>query len=100
MYSGEKDINKGIEYLNETCPEWINVIDLEKLDLSNCERCILGQLYGSYLSAVKVLDLDPHETANMGFSLRGYDYPFYNYNDLTRVWKRLIKEIREKKKNT
>jgi hypothetical protein len=35
----------GVAYLDEREPGWAAQIDLEVLDLSDCDRCVIGQLY-------------------------------------------------------
>jgi len=38
----------GIEHLDKTSPGWASKVDLDKLDLEDNQRCIVGQLVGNY----------------------------------------------------
>lgn len=40
--------NRGAELLDRIRPGWHNEIDLDTLEVSDFERCVLGQLYGNY----------------------------------------------------
>lgn len=40
----EQQINAGVEFLNEKFPGWHNEINLDRLDMMDCDRCVLGQL--------------------------------------------------------
>jgi hypothetical protein len=46
-------INRGRAWLDEYVPDWRNVIALDALDIAHCQRCVLGQVLGSY-NSVKV----------------------------------------------
>ena len=43
---------RGAAYLDEVCPGWYRRIDRDLLDLGNGRACILGQLYGSFVSGL------------------------------------------------
>lgn len=40
----EGRVAAGVEFLDQSMPSWWVDIDLETLDLMNCERCVLGQV--------------------------------------------------------
>lgn len=48
-------VRKGIKFLNEREPGWRKRIDLNTLDVANCAKCVLGQLYGEYGTGVHKL---------------------------------------------
>lgn len=58
----------GAAYLDDHDPGWHDRIDLDRLALVSCSRCVFGQLYGSYDAGEQVLvraDLDP---ISLGFA--------------------------------
>lgn len=48
-------IQRGMAYLDRVNPGWIYKVDVMRLKLSNCTKCVLGQLYGNYRTYVKQL---------------------------------------------
>jgi hypothetical protein len=42
-----QSVAAGAAFLDERMPGWPERIDLDKLDLSGCWRCVLGQLFDS-----------------------------------------------------
>lgn len=43
---------RGARLLDDIKPGWYKLIDLGQLDMGNCYRCILGQVYGDYDRAI------------------------------------------------
>lgn len=41
-------VQRGMAFLDVDKPGWEDCIDLERLDMSNCGDCVLGQIYGYY----------------------------------------------------
>lgn len=79
-------VEKGIEFLNEEVPDWHKAIELESLDLLDCEVCILGQLFKNYYDALECLFPDDDYEAmpqELGFTadLHG------DFELLTETWK-------------
>jgi hypothetical protein len=67
-------VARGAAALDERKPGWNEQIDLDVLDLNNCNNCILGQLYGHYAGAPQALKwLDPLDVA-------GYIAPDYGFD--------------------
>lgn len=94
----EKEIEKGVEFLNKVYPDWFNKIDLEKLNIEIPSLCILGQLYGNSYVAQIILDMSDENSDKMGFSV-----PFVSYYDekfdekwdtLTKEWVNKIVELK------
>lgn len=48
-------IEEAAKHLDDHCPEWVNKIDLNKLDPSSVTNCVLGQLYGNWSIGMKYL---------------------------------------------
>lgn len=62
-------VSRGIDFLNENGPaEWWNRIDLETLDLSDGDTCVLGQVFQA--------------DADMTGYSNGYIFAVYNYEDV------------------
>ncbi len=67
-------VKRGIEFLNENGPlGWHKAIELESLDLANCEACILGQLYGWVSDGEKQLGLEGDRSIELGFDTNEND---------------------------
>ncbi len=84
----EEKINRGVEFLNEVRPEWLNEIDLDELDIFEPDRCMLGQL-----KAYKRMDNSDLSMYDLGFAGEGCDYR-ESCNQLTDAWKEKIMELR------
>ncbi len=41
-------VKQGAELLDRINPGWFLAINTEELDLGDCDKCVLGQLYGEY----------------------------------------------------
>jgi hypothetical protein len=76
-------------------PGWEQKIDLRTLDLMSECSCILGQLYGTYMQGVTILDLKPGEPSRFGF-FTTLDEP---WDELTQYWKERIEELQSKAYN-
>jgi len=50
-FDAAERVTRGVAWLNEHRPGWAADIDLGKLDMMSCYRCILGQLYGYFWGA-------------------------------------------------
>lgn len=66
--------------------DWRNGIDLERLDITDLKLCVLGQLYGSYITGLTIL-----QDAN-GAYFAGWEAGFSGGGDvfaehLTAVWR-------------
>jgi hypothetical protein len=64
--SVKERVERGAKLLDEHRPGWELKIDLQALDLSSCDRCVLGQIYGSYGDGYDLLGLTD-ETSPYGF---------------------------------
>jgi hypothetical protein len=48
-------VKRGAAVLDERRPEWAGAVALDRLAMDSCDRCVLGQLYGSYWEGVPAL---------------------------------------------
>lgn len=107
-----KQIDKGVAYLDEYEPGWLDVINTERLNLAGACKCILGQLadYDStgamFDDYVLEHDLDDLWLCEHGFMLMegveptpwlpdGVHVP---YPELTNQWKKRIEELKEQRR--
>lgn len=50
-YNVSERVAAGVAYLDEQAPGWRDRVNLDRLRMSHCEDCILGQIYGDYWDA-------------------------------------------------
>lgn len=97
----------GARLLDDHRPGWATRVDLETLRMANCDRCVLGQVYGEYSAGLAALreTLADGETY-LDFSLRhGFyahmrekegggwaDDPWGDWHELEAAWRREIDE--------
>jgi len=93
-------------------PSWVNEVDLERLDLREFDRCVVGQLAEIHSEKLYVVDqydelvkrlLDVSEVSrylasrfeiNHGFSLDFFELGTARWEALTEAWVTLIRERR------
>lgn len=90
---------KGAELLDKYFKgqDWRNAIDLERLAMDRYERCVLGQLFGSYIDGLSKLELTlnlaPFEDRReCGFTADAADVDAWEKLDYE--WKRYIEGTR------
>lgn len=70
-------VARGAALLDEKRPGWFRAVDLDGLELSSCEACVLGQLFGGYVAGTWALfaeDGRPGQDAvDCGFSLSWWE---------------------------
>lgn len=82
----KEKILRGLELLKKEYGEdWVEKIDPDRLDMSSCTYCVLGQLEGNY------------EVARDRLKITGSVYGFDSggssgYRDLTEAWRLVIRE--------
>jgi hypothetical protein len=98
----EVRVGRGAMALDMEVPGWADKIDLDRLDLWFCNRCVLGQLYGLYtkgLRAVCGIDFDERDPP-LGAQLWAHDHGFYemdaiaDYRHLRPHWEAAIRARR------
>jgi hypothetical protein len=82
-----EEIKRGMELLDIEAPGWREKIDPALLDLGNCERCILGQIFERYTLGIFALELVHEEADRFGFNCEPIDYEL-----LTQAWKEALSE--------
>lgn len=82
-------VAQGAALLDQARPGWFNEINIEELNMATGDKCILGQLYGTYFYGMDVLDICWGH--NFGFNVHNRG----SYTELQENW---LKEI-EKRRN-
>lgn len=82
----DERVRAGMALLDERVPGWRDRVNRRRLDLSSMRKCPLGQIYGSFATALDVLHI-------AGMSNR---YGFLHDSQvssgrLTSAWKRALK---------
>ena len=54
----ESAVAQGAKLLDDRVPNWREEIDIDKLNMGSCLRCVLGQIYGEYEDGIDALNLD------------------------------------------
>lgn len=106
METMEQRVNRGAALLDEKRPGWWKSVDLARLDLNHCERCVLGQLFGDYkegrsaLCLLSGLSNSVKWSFDCGFTLVGPDVDCGDeeMEKLTQAWTKLIQQRREQQK--
>lgn len=94
-------VERGAALLDSVEPYWFKLVEVA-LDLSDCKRCVLGQVFGDYDDGLDLLnisnDLLPawRWAADHGFE-RPLDVPFGPaYRTLDDLWLEAIAERRSR----
>lgn len=105
-------VKKGTAWLDENHPGWVSKIDLSTLQMSNCERCVIGQAVGQYwrttAEAARVLresgvEDEDYFSGDMWAAEHGFDVPEKeiipgtfnytgNYKALEEAWVEVVKD--------
>lgn len=92
----ETQIARGMDLLDNYNPDWINVVDENKLKMSSCFACTLGQLFTSFQRGLYHLGI--REPSEYGFTI-----PYESaspgteelyFQRLTEEWKAAIRNRR------
>jgi hypothetical protein len=97
-------VKRGHELLvREIGPDYYKQIDLDRLDIEDCQRCVLGQL-GGYLDTIERIGLSHNQEAQ---SQRGFEAsPLGRFSEfgpgrddtyrvLTNIWRRRLKKLQD-----
>lgn len=88
-------VERGAALLDEKRPGWVQVIDLDRLDIWSCTDCIGGQLDGGYDATMDLLGIGHTEEARAhGFDGHGLSYGDGEYEALNAAWRDLIRQRR------
>lgn len=80
-----KSAGQGAELLDTAVPGWHRVVHVATLDLGDPHRCVLGQLFGDYMSGVRALRIPIIEDVTLGFDMR-IEEPAERIAALTQAW--------------
>ena len=97
-------IKAGIAFLNVVKPNWLKEIDLEKLDLSNGNTCIIGESFGNYEEGLNQLEINDIVAEKLGFCESTKDGDVDSslpslkpkYKALTAAWKKTLRPMLKK----
>lgn len=88
----EQQIARGMVLQDKLDPGWRTSIDLERLDVGECDTCILGQRHGAYSDGLDALGITEHDGPDYGFDVEvGTGYP-ERCNQLTAEWRNALRE--------
>lgn len=87
-------VKYGANFMDENFPGWADKINLSKLDMGDCEVCIIGQAVGNYFEVI-----DNHSDYSGWATEYGFDIvEIYNYKDqysqLEEAWTEEVKNRR------
>ncbi len=94
---------RGAAYLDRVDPGWYRHVDLDRLELADGARCVLGQCYGAFFLGLTRAGMLNLSSAPLG-SLSPVDYGFlcvqgvdeatqaHDYVLLNRAWRREIQQ--------
>ncbi len=84
MKTASELVANGAALLDEHLPGWHERIDLDTLDISSCDKCMLGQLFGRYGIGKDALGLKTGD--NHGFALPYSMFDSLNWGVLDKAW--------------
>ena len=82
-----KTVKKGVRLLNEWNCQWPIYIDLRKLNMRSCTRCILGQLFDDFGRGRDTLGIAVGGSRHYGLD---------GVSQSTQTWRKVIKACRVK----
>ncbi len=80
-------VQRGVALLDEKRPDWWKEVDPDRLSMGSPWSCTLGQLYGSYGTGLKELELLGAFGRSLGVKYGFYAMSFEDYDELTRLWR-------------
>lgn len=95
LTTARRRVAKGIAFLDERLPGWRRIVDRRRLDLSECDRCIVGQIFDGFDRGRGILGLTASEAERLGFLIRqpadaSDDRIAEVYRPLTEAWREVI----------
>lgn len=95
-------VANGVQYLMDTHKGgliWLDLIDIDKLDMVSPGWCVIGQVFGSYWGWSSTSNVDPQGQRELGFEAeydRGNECMDWNdYDALQAEWTRVLLELKE-----
>lgn len=93
MTEAQEAVARGAALLDKHCSGWINKINLDTLDMTDCEACIIGQTIG-YFGLSHMTAAGMREPYLMDFLYGFNTSPGMDSYDLEAAWTTLINERR------
>lgn len=89
METPQERVARSVALLDRERPNWRNYVKPERLVMSSCLRCVLGQVFGDYTEGYDKLfdDPDREHAAAHGFDAGEHSD---DYSQLAEEWKRQI----------
>ncbi len=78
---------RGAKLLDEFCPRWHSLVNVNTLAMDDSDSCVLGQVYSDYDLGLDSLGLDYNDEIYYGFLANSSMY----YDRLTAAWKDEVK---------
>lgn len=89
----ESRVELGMVWLDARLPGWVDLIDLDELDVASPCNCLLGQTLGDW--DLRVVGMEMDQLAACGFDAStSHDGMADEYAALTELWKRAIRQRR------
>ena len=93
-----EEVERGAAFLDARRPGWREIVDLDRLELSRCTTCVLGQLAGvkeevewEVVLSEFGLDWEQEDDIRLGFNNWDTDE---TWAALTGEWRKYIRETR------
>jgi hypothetical protein len=86
-------VARGVELLDEKVPGWRQKITLDKLAMSSCSRCVIGQIFGYFDDLALIGGTAWLQPGYFGFDLGLGDAPaesLATWDALTDAWREAI----------
>ena len=91
-------VERGAAWLDAEAPGWESKVDVGRLVMNNCSRCIIGQVFGHFEEFLDRLSPDRvrrhWEAEEFGFDVDDHypsDHGYVSYDLLTEAWTDLLK---------
>jgi len=82
---------KGALLADRTRPDWFNEIDVDRLDMSFADACILGQLFNDYWNVAEEME-NRRGVVHMRKFMERNGFNYYGEGDYFDVMKKLTEE--------
>lgn len=89
MSKYDEPVARGVALLDTEVHNWREAIDCGALDLGDCNRCVLGHVFGDYESGLAELGLSEEEAIEYGFDV-GSARDHRSYSWLTKKWRKVL----------
>ena len=93
-WNPEECVARGVEYLDKNHPGWWLKIDLNKLDMGVCEKCIIGQAVCDFADwqVITFDEMNSNHAIELGFNAPWMLGIGRNYKALDELWTEVVKE--------